>query len=295
MYAAPLLEEERDPLRATLLSNLQHPIPSHRASVRAALSADDRPVDAGEIDGAEILKEGFHRHEPDGGGRVTERRKAWQTVRAVLDADAKPDVRQAGHPAQGARQQIVHPLVPLGQHLVDVPICPAHHVADGGKIVGGNVLVKEVTHRVDEDPPRLPPACWFIQLLRNKTEIEPLLERVARNAAKPLGEDLGVAELAAGAHLRATTYRVPRRVGPLDRGSITHAMAKIMRKRPNCQAVFRVPAMSGGYRSASLGGSYLSLYTPATRSVRQGDGPGHPDLIWAFTALRAIENHGHDR
>lgn len=166
----------------------------------------------------------------------------------------------------------MHPLVPLGQHLVNVPICPAHDVADGSKIVDGNVLVKEVTHRVDEDPPRLPPACWFVQLLRNKAEVKPLLERVSRNPAKPLGEDLRVAELAAGAHLRATTYRVPRGVRPLDRGSVTHATAKIIRTLPDCQVILHMTGMPGGNQPASLGGSPPSLYTAPTRSVRQDNG-----------------------
>jgi hypothetical protein len=76
VYAAPLLEKERDPLRPALLSNPQDPIASHRASVCAALSAADRPVDAGKIDGAQIFEQGLHRREADGGGRLTERRKA---------------------------------------------------------------------------------------------------------------------------------------------------------------------------------------------------------------------------
>jgi hypothetical protein len=70
---------------------------------------------------------------------------------------------------------------------------------------------------------------------------------VARNAAKPLGEDLGVAELAAGAHLRATTYRVPRSVGPLDRGSITHVTAKIMRNAANVKLFSGCPGSVGGH------------------------------------------------
>ncbi|HEX9783128.1 MAG TPA: DUF5131 family protein, partial [Opitutaceae bacterium] len=49
-------------------------------------------------------------------------------------------------------------IEPLLEDLVGVPIRSEHHAADGLDVVVGNILVKEVAHRVDEDLSRRRPA-----------------------------------------------------------------------------------------------------------------------------------------
>ena len=66
-------------------------------------------------------------------------------------------------------------------------------------VLVGNVLVEEVAHRVDEDHPRPPPAERLLEPLGPEPEVEALLVGVARHAAEPLGERLGVAVGAARA------------------------------------------------------------------------------------------------
>jgi len=48
---------------------------------------------------------------------------------------------------------------------------------------------------------------------------------MAVDTAKSLGEGLGIAMLAAWADFRASTQRIPRRIGPLDFGVIAHDKA----------------------------------------------------------------------
>ncbi len=48
--SAPLLEEERDLGAEALFPNLANPLRIHRAGMRAALAADDDPVDSVEVD-----------------------------------------------------------------------------------------------------------------------------------------------------------------------------------------------------------------------------------------------------
>ena len=57
--AAPLLEEERHPLHAALATNLDDPISKHRPGVRAALAADDHPIDSVKIQRPEFGQQRF--------------------------------------------------------------------------------------------------------------------------------------------------------------------------------------------------------------------------------------------
>lgn len=58
--------------------------------VRAALAAHDHPVDAAQVERAEILEERLHREEARAGAARAERIEAPEGV-AVLDAGAQPD------------------------------------------------------------------------------------------------------------------------------------------------------------------------------------------------------------
>src|SRR5580704_8654237 len=61
--AAPLLEEERNILDATLVAQFQGPSLLHRARLRAALATDDRPVDSGKVDSAHRADQRLKRDE----------------------------------------------------------------------------------------------------------------------------------------------------------------------------------------------------------------------------------------
>src|SRR5690606_8252522 len=159
---------------------------------------------------------------------------------SVFDAYSEPHVRELSQPTQLAREQVVHPLRSLGQHLEHVPACLAHHLADARNVGDRHALVKEIAHRVHENLPRRAPPQWLIELLWYQAQVEPLLERVAGNAAKPLGECLGITVLAAGADLRTPADRVPGGVRPLDPGAVAHE-ANIIRRSPRSVKVFNPP------------------------------------------------------
>ena len=82
--------------------------------------------------------------------------------------------------------------------------------------------MKEVTHRVDEDPPWLSPTQWLFKSIWPQGEIETIFEGMTRYTSKSLGEALRVAQVAAARDLGATRYRIPRRIGPFDLGRGGH-------------------------------------------------------------------------
>ena len=210
----PLLEEEGHPLCAALTTDLDDPFPEHWPSVRAALTADDDPVDSAQVERPEIGQQRLDGEEPDSGWCFLQRKNAGQAVPAVLNADAEGHVVEIAHPSQLTAQQFSESLVPFGEDLKHVPVSPAHDVADAPDVVGWNLFMKEVAHRVDKDLPRPSPMQRLIELLRNESKIEPLLERVPRPISEAFGEHLCVTKLASGANLGASADGVPRGVRP---------------------------------------------------------------------------------
>ena len=140
----------------------------------------------------------------------------------ILDAHTKGDVLKIGHPPQLTSQQLPESLVPFSEDLKNVPVSPSHNVTDTRDVVGGNVPVKEVAHRVDEDLPCASPMQRLLELFRNESEIEALLEGVTRHPAETFREELRVAEFAARAHLRAAPHWIPGRVRPFNRRAVAH-------------------------------------------------------------------------
>ena len=72
------------------------------------------------------------------------------------------------------------------------------------------------------DEPSLLPSGRKAKGVRHEAKIEALLERMPGHAAKPLGESLRVAVLAAGGDLGAAPHRVPGRVSPFDGAPVAH-------------------------------------------------------------------------
>jgi transposase len=91
-----------------------------------------------------------------------------QTVTSIFDADAEGDVVKIGHPPQLTPQQFAQSLVALGEDLKYVPVSSPHDLSNARDVVGWNVFVKEVAHRVDKDLPRASPMQRLIELFRNE-------------------------------------------------------------------------------------------------------------------------------
>lgn len=119
--------------------------------MRAALSADDDPVDLAQVERPEVGEKGFYREESKACRRVLKRPNARQTVTSILDADAERDVFKISHPPQLTQQQFAQSLVALGEDLKQVPVSSSHDLPNAPDVVGWNVFVKQVAHRVDED------------------------------------------------------------------------------------------------------------------------------------------------
>jgi hypothetical protein len=103
--AAPLLEEKCHPLFAALTTDVDDPVSKHGPGVRAALAADDHPVDSAQIKRAEIGQEGFDGQESNARWSLPQRTNTRQAVPPILNADAEGDVIEIGYPTQLFPQQ----------------------------------------------------------------------------------------------------------------------------------------------------------------------------------------------
>src|SRR5271163_176885 len=213
-HPTPLLEEERDAGSLALHEDREHPLLFHRARTMTAFAANDHPIDCAQVNLAEVFEQRLD------GQKANARRCALKTLQprqpmlAILDADAEPDLAKRRHPAQLTREKLAQSLMPLGEDLVGVPGRSLHHPANLRDEIDWDVVVKEIAHRIHENSLRHAPLERDLQLLRHEAKVETLLERMARDAAKPLREGFGVAVLAAGADLGASANRIPGRIGP---------------------------------------------------------------------------------
>src|ERR1700733_3658042 len=80
----------------------------------------------------------------------------------------------------------------------------------------GYLIVKQITHGIDEDHPWFFPLKRFGKLFWNKSNIKTMFKGMTSHPAKPLGEPFGVAILAAGAYLRAPTDGIPSSICPFN-------------------------------------------------------------------------------
>src|SRR5579859_3650152 len=98
-----------------------------------------------------------------------------------------------------------------------MPFGGGHDPCDGDDIFVGDLVMKEVAHRVHEDHLWCTPAERLGQLFGNEPKIETLLVGMALYTAESLGKSLGVAMFAARANLRTATDRVPSCISPFNR------------------------------------------------------------------------------
>ena len=89
--AAPLLEEKRGLCLATCGFNLRNPLLRHRTRTRAALTADDGPLDPAQIGPSHRPEQRLERDKPDGSIDLAQIVDAPEIVGAL---DAGPETRK---------------------------------------------------------------------------------------------------------------------------------------------------------------------------------------------------------
>ena len=216
LHAAPLFKEEGDPFFLTLLLNGGDPLMLQRSGSWAAFATDDDPVDAGEVDGAEIFKKGLDGEELHGGSCPAKGIDAGQAMFFVFDRDAPPDVLRCGRISEATFEKLFQACGTLGKNLIGVPVGDAHDGSNLGDVVFRNAFVEHVTHRIHKDATRSGPFEGLGKFLGNKTEIKTELEGVSFDPSPAFGKCLCVAMGATRADLGATANRVPSGIRPFD-------------------------------------------------------------------------------
>ena len=211
-----LLHEARHLLMLALADEIPCPVQMKGPCAVTTLAADDKPVDALQVDGAEVFEKRFRRYKPYSHIGRLQVGDARDAVLLVLDRYPPPDVRSLCGKAELRVEQVAHPLRPLGQHLIRVPVGFHHDFGYANNVVVINVLEKQVGHGVDKDFARVLPTQRFFQLLRHEAQVKPLFKRVPRYTPETFCESASVAVLAAGANLVATPRGIPRGVRPFN-------------------------------------------------------------------------------
>ena len=221
--SSPLLEKEIDSFALAGIPDVEDPSFLHGPRAGAGLAADDDPGYSPKIDIPHGFQQRFDGEEPNCGGRRPKMLNA-RGCPSILNGHAAPDMRGRRALPVSAPQVCPHERAAFREHLEHMPVGGLHGVEDAVDEIGRDLLVEQVAHRIDEDPPRPFPRKRLGQPLRAPREVESVLEGMAGRAAKPLREALGVAVVAAARDLRAARHRVPRRVRPLDGGSVAHTV-----------------------------------------------------------------------
>lgn len=79
-----------------------------------------------------------------------------------------------------------------------------------------HVLMKQVTHGIDENRPRFFPCKGLFKRMFMKSQLESVSIIILAHGFQAFGHAFGVAEFAAGTDLGATRERVPSRLGPFN-------------------------------------------------------------------------------
>ena len=213
---APLFEEEQGALLVALCFDGAYPFGAHGSCAGAAFAAHDDPVDAREVDGAEVFKEWFDAQEPEACGCATQLVDSWDAVLLVLDADAPPDMLCHRCLWEVGGEELLEAVGAFGEDLVGVPVGPKHDGGDGRDVLVGHGVLEEVAHAVDEHRARGWPLKWFEELSWDEPWVKAVLVGVAWHVAEAFGEGFCVAVFASGADLHAATNGVPGGVRPFD-------------------------------------------------------------------------------
>jgi hypothetical protein len=123
---------------------------------------------------------------------------------------------------QFAVEKVPHATRSFSEDLVSVPIRHTHNPRGLDDEFVGHVILKQITHRIDENHPRANPFEWLSKFLGHELYIEAVLIRMAWDAPEPFRKRLRIAMFATWADLFAPPHGVPCRVGPFYFGIITH-------------------------------------------------------------------------
>ena len=104
--AAPLFEKKGHIFRSALGADITNPSSFHRASTRPAFATDDNPVDAFELNRAEMFQERLNGKETDFGWSLAQQINPGQTMLPVFNAHAPPNVILLGGKTKFAFQQL---------------------------------------------------------------------------------------------------------------------------------------------------------------------------------------------
>ena len=103
-----------------------------------------------------------------------------------------------------------------------MPMRLRHDRKNLADVFDGNVLVKEIAHRVDEDSLRLLPSQRKLEHVWLKGHLKAVNVVGLAHGLQPLGHPLGVTVLTARADFGTAGYGVPGRFGPFDGGVKRH-------------------------------------------------------------------------
>src|SRR3990172_4514232 len=151
--AAPLFEEEGHALLGALVADQPDPIGRHHAASRPTFATDDHPVNSVERQAWNGSQERLDREESDASWHLSQVIDP-ANVPGTFDGHTLPDI---GWPRQ-TRCHGSEALASFCQDLKDVPVCARHDLENSPDVLFWYRLVEEVTHTVDEDPPRPAPA-----------------------------------------------------------------------------------------------------------------------------------------
>jgi hypothetical protein len=192
----------------------------------ATLSADDRPMDIGQVRLCDRADERLERDEAHGSRHLSQFVQSAENLR-ILDGRTEPNIGKDLEFRSG--QDLSHPIGPLRQNLIGVLGCLLHHLPDTRDELGRHLFMKKVRHGIYKDEPRL-------RLGRRNFErfwIEADLARPHRAVAAPARKAAilrlphgiepsrhphGIAVGAAGGEHGATRDGIPGRVRPFDCG-----------------------------------------------------------------------------
>lgn len=211
LHAAPLLEKERNVRLFALAPDAGDPFGMDWPCAGAGFATHDDPVDAAEIERAQVAEERFERQEFDGCAGVSEMVDAGFVLRG-FDADAHPDVRGPVEIAREAEE----PAGSLGQDLKLMPMRFCH----GGEYPlderNGHAVMEKIAHGVYEDPLRFLPGERKLKSRFMEGELEAVGVFGLSHGSQAQRHPLRIAVVAAGAEEVTASGWVPSGFGPLD-------------------------------------------------------------------------------
>lgn len=107
-------------------------------------------------------------------------------------------------------------MAPLRQHLKGMLRTLLHRLEYAANEPERHVRMKQVAHRVHENPPRRFPRARQIKRVFVQRHSKAPAVAVIPHRSQTQRQAFGIAVLAAGADLRATRHRIPRRLCPFD-------------------------------------------------------------------------------